>query len=143
MKTGLFNWNKDYASAAFHFDEAVKSYRADKQFDKAIITLNKNVEVNEKLHEFLNTLNLLFKLLFSNWACARNLETIFLIYMENLPNVDVLQILDATKKVLFQKNYFFIQKFQRLQFISNAQIQLKILFNYFVLLRTIGVKSVT
>ena len=65
----MFQWSKDYTGAAFYFDEAgfsfqmethhilkkkkkVKGYKAEQKFDKAIITLTKNVEVNEKLHEF-------------------------------------------------------------------------------------------
>lgn len=64
LKTGLFNWSKDYTTAAFYFDEAgiffskpilrflVKSYKAESLFEKAVMTLFKNAEVNEKLHEF-------------------------------------------------------------------------------------------
>jgi len=68
LKTGMFKWNKDYATAAISYDEAAKLYRAAKDYDTAIKVYEKCAHVNEKIND--------------NWGIARNYEAIVLMCIE-------------------------------------------------------------
>jgi len=73
LKTGLFKWDKDYATAAISYDEAAKLYRASKDYDTAIQVYEKLAKVNEKLND--------------NWGIARNYESIVLMCIERTDGV--------------------------------------------------------
>jgi len=68
LKTGVFKWSKDYASAAINYDEAAKIYKSAKQYDQAQAVYEKLVLVNEKMND--------------PWAVARNYETMVTINLD-------------------------------------------------------------
>ena len=45
LKTHLFKWNKDYVSAAIHFDEAAKKFKAEKKYERAIWVYEQLIKV--------------------------------------------------------------------------------------------------
>jgi tetratricopeptide (TPR) repeat protein len=68
LKTGLFKWNKDFASAAINYEEAAKLYRTAKEWDTAIKIYTKCIDVNEKMND--------------PWAMARDYEAIVTIHVD-------------------------------------------------------------
>lgn len=68
LKTGMFNWSKDYAGAATYYDQAAKKYTDTKQHQKAIEVFKKLLGVNQHLKD--------------HWATARNYEAILHAYKE-------------------------------------------------------------
>eukprot|EP00331_Platyophrya_macrostoma_P014122 CAMPEP_0176433428 /NCGR_PEP_ID=MMETSP0127-20121128/16017_1 /TAXON_ID=938130 /ORGANISM="Platyophrya macrostoma, Strain WH" /LENGTH=240 /DNA_ID=CAMNT_0017815855 /DNA_START=6 /DNA_END=724 /DNA_ORIENTATION=- len=102
LKTGLFKWNKDYASAAMAFDDAVKLYKLAKDSQGAVKTYYKLIECNDKLND--------------HWSLAKNHENIILLAMED-PTLKISdkQILDLTEKAALyfkgansSNNYFLL-----------------------------------
>jgi len=73
LKTGVFKWNKDYATAAISYDEAAKLYRAAKEYDTAIKIYEKCAHVNGKIND--------------NWGIARNYEAIVTMCIERTDGV--------------------------------------------------------
>lgn len=49
MKTGLFKWSKDYASAAINYDEAVQIYDMCQEHEKCLQLLTKLVDINKNI----------------------------------------------------------------------------------------------
>eukprot|EP01017_Pseudomicrothorax_dubius_P002907 TRINITY_DN1026_c0_g1_i2.p1 TRINITY_DN1026_c0_g1~~TRINITY_DN1026_c0_g1_i2.p1 ORF type:complete len:272 (+),score=75.45 TRINITY_DN1026_c0_g1_i2:121-936(+) len=89
LKTGLFKWTKDYATASMYFEEAAKLYKQGRDMDNAIKSLNMCVETNEKMHD--------------NWACARNVENIINILLEKNSE----QVIPELLKQFDRAIYFF------------------------------------
>lgn len=74
LKTGMFKWSKDHASAAISYDEAVNIYQGCLEWNSAIRVQNKLMDVNKSLLD--------------EWAIARNYETIISIHKKR-KNYDV------------------------------------------------------
>lgn len=62
LKTGLFQWSKDFAGAASYYDEAADEYKKAGLFKQAINVFYKLTGVNQELNDA--------------WAVGRNLENI-------------------------------------------------------------------
>ena len=67
LKTGLFKWKADHASAAIHFENAAKAYEQQGNLEGALRAYQELSKVNEQLSDV--------------WASARNYESITLIYL--------------------------------------------------------------
>jgi tetratricopeptide (TPR) repeat protein len=75
LKTGVFKWNKDWASAAINYEEAAKIYRSSKDWDNALKIFTKCIDVNEKMND--------------PWAVARDFEAIVTIHLERTDGVKI------------------------------------------------------
>ena len=51
IKTGLFKWKPDFASAAIHFEAAVKAYEQSRDVEGAINAYEQLGSANEQMNE--------------------------------------------------------------------------------------------